>query len=120
MLDQARAVCGMSGRCEEGQGQASMPGEGMAGVPADGPPAVLRRLDEPERDGRARRPRAGAVGGHQSMMAPQLRLMTAPVMAPAAADARYTAVPATSASRGRRPSSVSFTRDDTSSSETPG
>jgi hypothetical protein len=53
------------------------------------------------------------------MMAPQLRLTIAPVIAPAPADARYTAVSATSASRGSRPSNVSLTLVGASASVMP-
>jgi hypothetical protein len=56
----------------------------------------------------------------QSMMAPQVRFTIAPLIAPAPSEARYTAVPARSASRGSRPSSVSFSRGASSSSVTPG
>src|SRR5580704_14834822 len=53
------------------------------------------------------------------MMAPQLRSTIAPVIAPAPADARYTAVSATSASRGSRPSNVSLTLVGASASVMP-
>lgn len=47
-------------------------------------------------------------GSCQSKTALQPRLMTAPVIAPAASKAKYTAVPATARRRGRHPSKVSF------------